>query len=194
MPGGRTGKLAAMPRSFVIVLFVMLGVLGVYFGIGACLPDHWQVATTRSLPCSLAMVQEQVGDLSRWQQWCGMNVTLGANTVCQASGTPGSSEQQLVWRGSQGTVDLLVLDYTPTRGIRYELGMQRQAEARSALGTGSIEWQEQDGEVRVTWTEGGRFDSYPARWSGWFGAVQEHVRQNQEAGLGLLGQQLDAPK
>lgn len=183
-----------MPRPFLAAVVAMLAVLAVYFGVGSQLHDHWRVETTRTLPVTVAQLQREVGDLSRWSQWCRMDVTLGATTECQASGTPGTKEQALTWRGSRGRVVLQLTTYDANHGLEYELSMQRSDGNGGVLGTGGIAWSPVEHGTRVSWHEAGVFDSYPARWSGWFGALQQHVRDNQEASLGGLSQSFDAPK
>jgi hypothetical protein len=61
-------------------------------------------------------------------------------------------------------------------------------------GGGSIAWVASGGGSLVTWVDYGTWDSLVGRWVGWFGALQERVRQVQGTSLEGLQQWFSNPE
>lgn len=185
--------------SFVFrtVVLSLAGSVLVFLGVGQLLADEWTVATTRVMAASSAQVAAPVVDMSRWEDWCDLNPPLGNPTTREVRGAPGEAGQQIEWRGPLGRA-VITLDAVTPGGVDYrlEFGLGSGSEdgvfrAGGKL-SGSIRWEPRDGEVAVTWTEHGSLPTLIERWSKWFGALQEKVRQIQRASLSALEEHVTA--
>ncbi|GAB4155412.1 MAG: hypothetical protein Fur0037_23850 [Planctomycetota bacterium] len=175
-----------MSRPLVAVIAAVAAVLAAWFGVGSYLPDRWHVETTRILAADASAIGAELSDLSRWRGWLGQPFVLGAVTDCRAAGTPGTAGQSLTWRGSKGRVVLAIEALDLAGSLSYELRMRTDRDSFS-LGGGRLTWEPQGtGRTLVSWSEHGTFDTLSSRWAGWFGALQEHVREQQQAALGRL--------
>lgn len=179
--------------SFVFrtVVLSLAGSVLVFLGVGQLLADEWTVSTTRVVPAQLSQVAGPVVDMSQWEQWCDLNPPLGNPTTREVRGDPGEAGQQIVWSGPLGRA-VITLDAVTPEGVEYRLEFgvgTGAAEGSFRAGgklTGSIRWVAQDDGIAVTWSEHGDLPTLIERWSKWFGALQEKVRQIQRASLSSL--------
>lgn len=179
--------------SFVFrtVVFSLAGSVLVFLGVGQLLADEWTVSTTRVMRAAPAQVAAPVVDMSRWADWCDLNPPLGNPTTREVRGGAGEAGQQIEWRGPLGAA-VITLDAVATDGVDYRLefglgaGTTEGSFRAGGKLTGEIRWVEQGDEVAVTWTERGSLPTLIERWSKWFGALQEKVRQIQRASLSSL--------
>ncbi|MCB9878637.1 MAG: SRPBCC family protein [Planctomycetes bacterium] len=158
----------------------------VFVAVGQVLVAQWQVSTSRSLAAPPARVAALLVDLDRWAEWSAVRFELGAPTNRRVEGQPGTVGHAGIWEGPIGSA---TLRFTAVRedgvefALRYEFAGGGLDEGRLS---GKVEWRADGAGTLVTWTEGGRLDTLMARWSNWFGALQDHVRQVQGASLGGL--------
>ena len=177
-------------RTMVLAL---AGSVLVFLGIGLILADGWEVSSTRPMDTPAAPVVERIVDLRRWSEWSALEFRLGSKTERTVEGVPGQPGQVATWRGPMGVAQLELTDITDD-AVDYRLAYRYGDDDASAGGrfTGAIRWRELPPEgdggpvTEVTWIERGSLDSLVARWSNWFGALQEKVRQVQGASLGGL--------
>lgn len=170
-----------------VVLTLAASVL-VFLGVGSVLADAWTVTTTHTLDVDEARVAVHVRDFGTWEQWCALDLQLGNPTTRDVDGEAGSADQRIRWHGPIGEAELAVQALTDD-ALDYSLSyryVDRNATAGGTF-TGSIHWRAgAAGQCEVTWTEHGQLDSYAARWTNWFGALQEHVKRIQGASLANL--------
>jgi uncharacterized protein YndB with AHSA1/START domain len=175
-----------MQRSSTLICFLLAGFAAIFLGIGALIPDGWEVRTTRSVGAPQARVMQALCDLAAWPQWCTMKPVMGPNTASGASAAQAAAGAHLWWRGARGESRLTFTAVDASR-LEYRFGI----EGGDLLGTGSIELAPgPDGATLVTWCDRGSFPSLAGRWAGWFGALQEAVRATQEESLGNLANRL----
>lgn len=165
-------------------VFTLAAVVVVYFAVGAILADHWDVSTTRVIEARPAEVARLVRDLRQWPEWSALQLELGKPTTHEIEGEAGAVGQRQTWRGPMGTGTLELtriaegaVDYR----FAYRFGPGENPNGGQT--TGSITWRADPDGCRVSWSEHGELGSWIARWSGWFGHVQEAVKRVQGASL-----------
>jgi len=173
------------------VVFALAGSVLVFLLVGMILADRWQVVTTRSIPATVEVIRAKVTDLRAWPDWSALDFRLGNPTEQEVTGVAGTSGQVLTWRGPMGvamleltTVEQAHVDYT----INYKYGPDEQS--FGGRFTGTIDWQASEGATSITWTENGELDNLIQRWSNWFGALQDKVKQVQGSSLAGLAENL----
>ncbi|MFK7743016.1 MAG: hypothetical protein AB8H80_22070 [Planctomycetota bacterium] len=176
-------------RTVAVTLAAMILV---FFGVGYLLADSWQVATFRNIPEAMAPLAQRVGDLRSWQKWSSLEFALGNPTEVRFEGEAGKGGQRGIWTGPIGEaqIDLVRVAETAEEGaVDYVIGFRYGQDGQQAGGrfTGTIQWTRKgERETQVVWTEDGQLPSMMARWSNWFGALQEKVKQVQGASLSGL--------
>ncbi len=178
-----------MNRPVLAVLGAALLLVLVFFGVGASLADRWRVETVRTLPVAPARVQATLTDLATWQKWSSVDAVLGPSTERTVEGATGTVGSVLRWRGSEGEATLTLTEVAPGR-VRYDFAVT----GHGVLGGGGFDLVAEGEGTRVTWHDQGRLSSVISRWVGWFGAVQDSVKKQQEASLARLDTHLQAPK
>jgi hypothetical protein len=181
----------SMFRSLVLAL---AGMVLVYFGVGAMLADRWVVETARTVTAGEDRVRALVQDFARWEDWSSLKANLGAGTRREIGGQPGTAGHRITWSGPLG-IATLTMTAADARSIGYDFHLQDPDEAAPRLrGRGTVAWQPegQGASCKVTWHEDVLLDSLPMRWFGWFGALQEHIKQIQGTSLAGLQQTIDA--
>lgn len=175
-----------MPRTFTLTCFLLAGFAAIFLGIGALIPDGWEVRTTRTVAAPQPRVMVVLRDLGSWPQWCTLKPVMGPNTESGASAPLAAEGVHLWWRGARGESRLTFTAVEDAR-LSYRFGIEGGQE----LGTGAIDLAAgPDGATLVTWTDRATFPTLAARWAGWFGALQEAVRATQEESLGNLTNRL----
>ncbi|MCA8967151.1 MAG: SRPBCC family protein [Planctomycetes bacterium] len=173
----------AMNPVFKTLVLTMAGTILVYYGVGAILANEWVVETSRSVTAPPAKVAAVLGDFATWKDWSQMDANLGPETQREVSGAPGTVGHAITWRGGQGLARLQLVEVTPA-SIRYEFTRQLPGEQELLLsGRGQVSWVPEGTGSKVTWRDEGKWDSMPGRWIGWFGALQERMRQIQNSSL-----------
>jgi hypothetical protein len=175
-----------MGRPLLIALAAVLAFVLVFTAGGALLADSWRVETVRVIGAPPDRVLHELADLGTWQAWCTVDATLGPHTARSVTGERGKAGSALRWKGSQGEAALILTDVGPS-AIGYEFTVSD----RGLLGRGGCRLEPVAEGTRVTWHDVGGLPGLPARWAGWFGAVQEAVRNQQEASLGNLARRLE---
>jgi hypothetical protein len=178
------------------LVFSLAGLVLVVVGVGLLLADHWQVQTSRTLAAPPERVGALVHDLSGWGKWSAWDLKVGAQSQRTVEGSPNAVGQRLVWSGAHGTWALTVTALSPgSLDYRYERIVDAEHPPLPGSNTGSVTWAADGGGTRVTWTDRGTWDNFVLRWFGWFGAIQERVREMQSSSLVALADQLErAPK
>jgi len=191
---------ASRPKHNVLVYVGMLalalaGTVVVLLGVGAMLAERWQVDTSRPVTGSAEQVRVLVHDFATWSDWSSLQANLGPSTHREIRGTPGTVGQQLTWSGALG-VATLTMTAVAADSVSYDFHQQDPGEATPRLlGRGTIRWQQEGTGApvcRVAWHEEVVLDSLLLRWWGWFGAVQDRVKQIQGTSLAGLQQTIDA--
>lgn len=174
-----------MFKALVLSLAAMVLVV---LGVGQLLATRWQVETVRVLRADPARVAALVRDLGSWQKWSAIEVNLGAQTARQVTGDAGSGAQRIEWSGQLGQAVLTATAVTES-SLDYRIGFLMATPP--SPGQGRVEWQAVADGTRVRWLDEGSFDSIILRWFGWFGALQERVKQIQSSSLEALEQELE---
>jgi hypothetical protein len=170
----------SMLRSLVLSL---AGMVLVYLGVGSMLANEWRVDTTRTVAASAEQVAALVRDFNSWKKWSSMEARLGPQTTLEVTGDPGVIGHRMKWSGNQGLATLTMTAVTPAY-IEYQFHSQGPGETQLLLrGTGRVEWVADGTGCRVHWHDESKWDSLPGRWIGWFGALQERVREIQGTSL-----------
>ncbi|MEY4673391.1 MAG: Polyketide cyclase / dehydrase and lipid transport [Planctomycetota bacterium] len=171
-----------MLRPWTLLCFLLAGFAAIFLGIGALIPDGWEVRTVRTVAAPPAAVRDVLGDLASWPQWCTLAPVMGPNTASGTSAPKAAEGVHLWWRGARGE-SRLTFTATSDTALAYRFGI----EGAPQLGTGALELSPgADGSTQVAWVDRGSFPTLAARWAGWFGALQEAVRATQEESLGNL--------
>ncbi|MCR9247875.1 MAG: SRPBCC family protein [bacterium] len=175
-------------RLFRILVLALAATIVVFVGVGYLLTDRWQVDTDRLISAAPARVQTLVSDFNTWPDWSGMKVELGAGMERRISGDAGQVGHQIEWIGAQGTATLR-LSAVAGEQVDYEFLTRRAEDPQAAVvAHGHIAWTaEGESATRVRWHDEGKLQNLIERWIGWFGALQEQVRQIQ--GVSLTGLQ-----
>jgi hypothetical protein len=170
----------SMLRSLVLSL---AGMVLVYLGVGSILADQWHVDTTRTVAASAEQVGALVRDFSSWKKWSTMEAQLGPQTTLEVTGEPGAVGQRMKWSGNQGLATLTMYAVAPG-AVEYQFHSQGPEETQLLLrGKGRVEWVADGSGCRVHWHDEARWDSLAGRWIGWFGALQERVKEIQGTSL-----------
>lgn len=173
------------------IALALAGSVLVFLLVGQLLADHWEVASARTVAAPPAAIAPLVRDLGRWADWSAVDFELGMPTARRVVGEPGAVGQRAVWQGPMGEATLALTAVADDR-VDYEI-RYRLAGDDGAVGgalTGHVAWAADGDGCRVTWTERGELTNLIQRWSHWFGALQEKVRQVQGASLSGLEQRL----
>lgn len=174
-----------MPKNNVLWVLVMalLGMICVFFGVGFLLTEHWHVETTRSLQGTPAAFAGKLGDFSTWASWADFKADLGPQTERVVEGTPGQVGHRVRWQGPAGQASLELAVVEANR-IEYVFRTRPTGESADlTAGRGSVRWQAGATTTEVTWRDEGTWPNLAGRWVGWFGGLQERVRQIQTSSL-----------
>lgn len=180
-----------MFRSLVLAL---AGMVVVFFGVGAMLADRWHVEVSMTVNAGEDRVRALLHDFATWEDWSSLNANLGAGTRREVSGQAGTKGHCIRWSGPLG-IATLTMTAVDARSVGYDFHQQDPGETTSrSLGRGTVTWQagQAGSPCTVTWRDEGTWDNVVLRWWGWFGAVQEHVKQIQITSLAGLQQTIDA--
>lgn len=178
---------------FKALVFALAGAVLVYLGVGMLLANEWRVETQRTIRATPARVAAVVTDLGTWEKWSLASVNLGPQTTRSVVGAPGAAGQQLVWQGPRGK-SVLELTRVDADGIDYSFRNELvdAPEAPQVLGGGQVRWSAAPDGCLVTWSDHGRWDHLAGRWIGWFGALQERMKQVEGASLEALDEFVQA--
>ncbi len=172
-----------MNPVFKTLVLSLAGTILVYYGVGTILANEWVVETSRVVGAPPAKVATVLGDFATWKDWSQMDANLGPQTQREVAGTPGAVGHAITWRGAQGMARLALVEVTQD-SIGYEFSRQMPGDQAPLMsGRGRVSWVAEGAGSKVTWRDEGRWDSMPGRWIGWFGALQERMRQIQNSSL-----------
>lgn len=178
--------------------FTLAGLVVTFYGVGALLADRWQVESRRTIAATPERVAALLGDFDAWERWSTMKLSLGPQVERKVTGAPGAVGHTVRGSGAQGGASLSIVRWAPGE-LAYEYHSQRPgASAEVLAGTGTIRWVASGGQVEVTWRDEAPLEGLAARWVGWFGGLQEHVKQIHTTSLQGLAtaaeQPADSPK
>jgi hypothetical protein len=181
----------SMPKAFKTMALALAGMVVVFFAVGLLLSDRWHVETVRTIRAPMAKVAELVQDFGKWESWSSMKLEMGPGTQREISGTPGAVGHRIRWNAPHANAVLEVVAAGP-QFLQYDFLLQvPPAPQLTPSGHGTVRW-EADGEgCRVTWSDDGTWDNLALRWFGWFGALQEQVKQVQGTSLAGLQRAID---
>jgi hypothetical protein len=169
------------------------GMVVVFFVVGALLADHYFVESHRTIAAPPAVVGKLVGDFDAWEQWSTMKVALGPQVQRTVTGAAGAAGHRVEWSGSAGGASLTLVTVEPGKVV-YEYHSRRGAGPEMDLaGRGGITYVAQGAGTLVTWHDEGQWGNYGMRWVGWFGGLQERIRQIQTSSLEGLQHAVEAP-
>lgn len=172
------------------VVFSLAGAVLVVLGVGQVLAKEWKVETTRTLPVPPQQVAALVRDLASWSKWSAVEMNVGPQTSRVVEGQPGAVGQRIVWSGPRGKAVLTAVAVTDD-SLDYTVGVV-DADA-GPLARGRVEWAAKGPGSTIRWVDQGVYPNVLLRWFGWFGALQEKVREMQGASLEALAQELERP-
>jgi hypothetical protein len=174
------------------LVFSLAGLILVVLGVGLLLADEWEVRTSRTVGAPPEQVRARIGDLTGWAKWSAWDLTVGAQAQRSVEGAPGTVGQRIVWSGSHGRWSLTVTALTADAlSYRYERVADADQPPLPGTNTGEVTWAADGAGTRVTWIDRGTWETLPLRWFGWFGAIQERVREMQSATLVALADELE---
>jgi len=177
---------------FTTMVLALAGMVLVYVGVGYMLADRWHVDTSRAVTAGPDKVAALVKDFRTWENWSSMQANLGAGTKSEITGQPGTAIQRITWTGSLGTATL-TMTAVEVDSLAYEFHLRQPDMTEPELrGKGTLRWQADGTGTAVTWHDEALLDTLPLRWFGWFGALQEKVKQIQGTSLAGLQQTFDA--
>jgi len=165
---------------------VLAAIAALFFGLGRLLADAWTVETVRLLAIDRGRIAAVLADLPAWQQWCTVDPVLGANTERRVESARAEHRGRIVWNGAQGEA-ALTFTALDADVVRYAWTIRTVP-----IGSGSIRLRPVAGGTEVCWTDDGRLPNVGARWVGWFGALQEAVRKQQETSIANLASRIEA--
>lgn len=174
---------------FRALLFAMAGAVLVYLGVGQLLANEWQVETRHTMRATPAQVAAVVADLGTWEKWSLASVSLGPQTARSVVGPAATVGQRIVWEGARGR-STLELTRVEADGIDYVFRSELvdAPDAPPILSGGSVRWSATADGCVVVWSDHGRWEHLAGRWIGWFGALQERMKQIEAASLEALDQ------
>jgi hypothetical protein len=169
---------------FKAIVFALAGAILVFLLLGQMLADEWHVETRRTIAATPADIAAVVHDFGTWHEWSSADVNLGPQTTRRVDGEPGTVGHRIVWQGPKGTSTLL-LSRVDQNGVEYTFRneLDGQPSGPSLRGGGTIQWAADGNGCVITWRDAGEWDSLAGRWIGWFGALQEKLRQWQGSSL-----------
>jgi hypothetical protein len=181
----------ATAATLRVLLFTMLAMVAVYFGVGfLLLAGDWHVETVRTIDSGPDRVAAVAGDLRTWDRWAGVDCFLGPQTTRTVLGAPGTVDHRIVWAGSRGKATLAFESVAPGR-IDYRYVFEREGSTEPPpRNTGSIVWTAEGTGCRVVWRDEGEWPSLAFRWFGWFGALQQKTKHTQVTSLEGLQNEL----
>jgi hypothetical protein len=172
---------------FTALVLTLAAMVVVVLGVGYLLAKDWHVRSERTVPATAAQVGALVRDLSTWGSWAKIDIQLGPQTARAVQGPAGQVGQRIVWTGSRGKAVLETVALGEN-SLDYTVGFD-VAEAPSR-GRGRIEWEAAGAQCTVRWRDEGSYDNVILRWFGWFGALQERVKQMQSSTFAGLEREL----
>lgn len=177
------------------MLFALAGMVLVFLLVGFVLAREWRMDTTRVVPAAPERIAELVTDLSTWSRWSAMDADLGPQTKRGVTGAPRAAGQAIRWTGMRGT-GILEVEAVDANALTYVVKSQGpDGEAPTTFAKGRIEWRAEGAGTTVKWHEEAPCRNLVERWFAWFGAIQERIRQIQEASLtGLAREAEGTPK
>ncbi|MGC3970441.1 MAG: SRPBCC family protein [Pirellulales bacterium] len=174
---------------FKAVVFSLAGLVLVVVGVGLLLARDWQVETVRVLRAPPALVEALIRDLRNWEKWSAIEVDLGPQTARKVVGEAGPG-QRVEWSGPLGKA-VLTATAVSASALDYTIGVTGE-DAPSPV-RGHLDWQADGAGCRVRWVDEGSFANLLLRWFGWFGALQERIKQIHASGLSELQAQVETP-
>jgi hypothetical protein len=180
-----------MSQARIVLRATLLSVAAValvVFGFGMLLAKSWRVESERTLRGDAKQVGALVRDLSTWSRWVALRLELGPQTAREVQGEAGSGTQRIVWTGPLGKAVLTATAVTES-SLDYTVAFEF-ANAPSP-GTGRVEWRPDGTGCQVRWIDGADYESLLRRWFGWFGALQERVKQVHSSTLEALQRELE---
>jgi hypothetical protein len=173
---------------FRALVFSLAGLIVVVMGVGQLLAKDWRVTTERVLPASPERVGALVRDCQSWPRWCKLDIQLGPQTTREITGTPGEAGQRVTWSGARGKV---VLEVTAVAADSLDYRIAYEVQDGAPPGRGRFAWQPDGAGCRLVWSDEGSYANVLLRWFGWFGALQERVKQIQGSSFVALQGELD---
>lgn len=179
-------------KVFTAVVVALAAAILVLLGVGLLLAKDWRVETKTTLTAAPEQIAAFVSDLATWETWSSTDANLGSGTTRVVEGPKATVGQRIVWNGPLGTATLVLTAVTPDE-VEYRFGGGNPAgDEPRLLGIGRVEWRAAaTGGTEVRWLDSGTWDGIVGRWFGWFGALQERVRQFQGTSLHTLQQVID---
>jgi hypothetical protein len=173
---------------FRALVFSLAGLVLVVMGVGQLLAKDWRVATERTLPADPARVGALLRDLRTWERWCRLDIQLGPLTTREVLGDPGQPGQRIVWSGARGRA---VLEVAAIGEQSLEYTVAFEVADGGPPGRGRFAWRAEGTGCRLSWSDEGSYANVILRWFGWFGALQERVRQIHDATFVALQRELE---
>lgn len=181
-----------MPTNALKTMVLALaGMVLIFLGVGSMLPDQWHVEASRVIQAPPAKVVALLQDFQTWEKWSSLKAEMGAGTQRVVSGTPGTVGHRVTWTGPHGTAMLTVASID-AESLTYDFHIQvPPAPEPQRKGQGRLRWVAEGDGCRVTWRDDGTWDGLALRWFGWYGALQEQVKQVQGTSLAGLQREFE---
>jgi hypothetical protein len=173
------------------LVFCLAGLVLVVMGVGQLLAKDWRVVTERRLLGSTERVATLVRDCTTWPRWCRLDIQLGPQTTREITGEAGAAGQRIVWSGARGRAVLAVTSVTAD-SLDYTVAFE--VEGSGPPGHGRFTWSQDGDGCRLRWSDEGSYANVILRWFGWFGALQERVKQIHASTFVELQRELDGKR
>ena len=165
----------------------LAGMVLVYFGVGQLLAREWSAENVRTIAAPPAAVAAVLGDFHTWEHWSSLGArmpeSLGTETKATFAGAPGTVGHAIVWQGSRGMATLRLAEVAPDHLVCEFASQDAQETEVRVRGRTDLSWRAEGSGTRVVWHDAGTWPDLAGRWFGWFGALQEHVKQIQRVSL-----------
>ncbi|MCB0324375.1 MAG: SRPBCC family protein [Bdellovibrionales bacterium] len=136
------------------LLFVLMGLVGVFVVYVALLPADFQVSRTARIDAPAEVVFEQVNDFRKWQDWSPW-AKLDPEATAEFSGVESGEGAVFAWSGNElvGAGRMTIVESKPAELIRLKLDFTEPFEASNLT---VFSFVPEGKTTQVTWTMSGR--------------------------------------
>ena len=166
----------------MIVLYILLGLLGLLLIAALALPKSYNIEKSTIIKKTAAEVMNKIGDLnsySEWNPWQQMDPTAKATIT----GTPKTPGHKYAWEGKKTGVGELRLTGIDDRHIHFDLEFLKPWKSKAKDNWLFEPWGD-GSETKVTWQNSGELPFPMARLMG--PIINKNLNHQFETGLSNL--------
>lgn len=145
-------------KWFKRIVAILAALVVIFLLVGFLLPGRYQVKRQTVIKASSGAVYESISDLTTWPEWTAWNKTRYPDMQVSFDGRPGRVGASYSWEGStSGKGKLVLVEVDPESGVVFKL----EFEDGQFVCDGSILFEEEGDDQRVTWTMNGELGANP---------------------------------